>query len=167
MREEKIEVAVAGSKCRPFIRVEKDPDLFAACNELAEKLGPINSPDKAFELIEEAIGDEINEVFGVFTLDIHLRMKSFSQTGQGESSSVMAPIPATVRHAVMGGGDYAIIFHVHPSGIEAEPSDADRETTEAFVEAFDAVAIPLIDHVIVGGDIKNPSYYSFAEAGEL
>lgn len=155
------------SKCRPFLRVEKDAEAFAACNALADKLGPINDPKKAFKLIADAIGDEVTEVFGVATLDMHLRFKGLSETGRGESTSVMAPVQSTLRNALASGGDYAIIFHVHPSGVEAEPSDADIETTEAFVEAFDVVGMPIFDHIIIGGDAKRRSYYSFLEAGKL
>jgi DNA repair protein RadC len=156
-----------GATCRPFLTIQKDPERFAACNALADEVGPLNDPKKAFELLEEAIGDEVNEVFGVMTLDLHLRMKSMAETGRGEPTSVMAPIVPTLQAAVADGAQAAIIYHVHPSGIEAQPSEADIETTQAFVEAFDAVGITLLDHVIVGGDIRNRSYYSFAEDNAL
>src|SRR5271167_2125009 len=61
-----------GSKCMPFLKVEKDAEKFAACNALAEKIGPINTPKKAYQIIEDAIGNEVNEVFGLITLDLHL-----------------------------------------------------------------------------------------------
>ena len=153
-----------GAKCRPFIKIEKDADKFAACNALADKLGPINTPKKAFSLISDAIGDELNEVFGIMTLDIHLRMKGLAETGRGEPSSVMAPLQPTLQAAIADGAHAVIIFHVHPSGIEAEPSDADMETTEAFADACETIGLPLLDHVIVGGDKKRRSYYSFAES---
>lgn len=156
-----------GSKCRPFLRVEKDPEKFAACNALADEIGPINTPKKAYQLIEDAIGDEINEVFGVVTLDLHLRMKSVAETGRGEPSAVMAPMIPTLQAALIDGAHAVIIYHVHPSGVEAEPSDADKDTTKAFAEAFDTVDVKFIDHVIIGGDIRKRSYYSFAEDGAL
>lgn len=156
-----------GTKCRPFITVEKDAEKFAACNALADEVGPLDNPESAFRVISEAIGDEVNEVFGVLTLDIHLRLKGLAITGRGEPSSVMAPIPSTLQVAVADGAHACILFHVHPSGVEAEPSDADIETTEAFVDAFEKIEIALLDHVIVGGDVRNPSYYSFAEDGAL
>ena len=58
-----------------------------------------------------------------------------------------------------------ILFHCHPSGVEAEPSQADKDTTKAFVKAFEVVNVILMDHVIVAGSIKEPSYFSFAEEG--
>ncbi len=156
-----------GSKCRPFLTVQKDGERFAACNLLADEIGPLDTPKKAFKLIEEAIGDEVNEVFGVVTLDLHLRMKSIAETGRGEPSSVMAPMVPTLQAALIDGAHAVIIFHCHPSGIVAEPSQADKDTTEAFVDAFDTVGVNFLDHVIVGGDMKRRSYYSFLEDNAL
>lgn len=157
----------SGSRCRPFLRIEKDAEKFAACNSLADEIGPLDDPKKVFRLLEEAIGDELNEVFGVLTVDIHGRMKGMAETGRGEASSVMAPMIPTVRAALFSGGEGAILFHVHPSGIEAEPSKADKDTTKSFAKAFETVGLPLIDHIIVGGDARRRSYYSFAESGLL
>jgi DNA repair protein RadC len=156
-----------GSKCRPFLTVHKDDEKFAACNALADEIGPLNDPKKVFRLLEDALGDEVNEVFLVMTLDIHGRLKGMTETGRGEASSVMAPMIPTLRAALLSGGGGAILAHVHPSGIEAKPSDADIETTEAFDEAFEAIGMPLLDHIVVGGDVRNRSYFSFAEEGLL
>lgn len=151
------------SKCRPFFRIEKDSEGFAACNALADEIGPLNTPKKAYRLIGEAIGDEVNEVFGLVTLDLHLRMKNVAKTGLGEPAAVMAPMVPTLQLALIDGAHSVIIFHVHPSGVEAEPSKADKETTKAFVDAFDAVNVNFLDHIIVGGDVRRRSYYSFLE----
>jgi DNA repair protein RadC len=134
---------------------------------LADEIGPLNDPKKVFRLLEEAIGRELSEVFGVMTLDLHGRMKGMAETGRGEASSVMAPVIPTLRAALLSGGQGAILFHCHPSGIAAKPSQADKDTTKAFADAFDSIGMPLIDHIIVGGTSRKPSYYSFAEDGKL
>jgi DNA repair protein RadC len=159
--------ATPGSKCRPFLKVEKDAEKFAACNALADEVGPLNTPKKAYRIIGEAIGDEVNEVFGLVTLDLHLRMKSVAETGRGEPAAVMAPMVPTLQAALIDGAHAVILFHCHPSGIEAKPSQADKDTTKAFVKAFETVNVILMDHIIAGGDIKNRSYFSFAEDGLL
>jgi DNA repair protein RadC len=156
-----------GSKCRPFLTVQKDQERFSACNALADKIGPLDSSERAFELISEAIGDEVNEVFGIVTLDLHLRMKSVAETGRGEPSAVMAPMVPTLQAALIDGAHAVILWHCHPSGVEAEPSDADKETTEAFADAFEIVGVGLLDHIILGGSKEKPSYFSFLDAGLL
>jgi len=171
LREPKLRVASrrdsAPTRCAPFLKVEKDPERFAACNALADEIGPLNEPYKVAEYLEEAIGVEPNEVFGVLTVDIHGRVKGYTITGRGEASSVMAPVKPTVRAALLSGGEGAILFHVHPSGVEAEPSKADKDTTKAFARAFEQVDMRLIDHIILGGDVRRKSYYSFKEDGLL
>lgn len=154
-----------GSACRPFMRVEKDETLFRACNALADQIGPINSPKKANRLIREAIGNEVYEVFGLVTLDIHLRMKSIAETGRGESAAVMAPMVPTLQAAVIDAADSVILFHVHPSGVVAKPSDADKKTTRAFEKAFETINVNFLDHIIIGGDKQ--TFYSFAEDGAI
>lgn len=156
-----------GMRCRPFLRVEKDDESFAACNALADKIGPLNDPKKVAEFLFDYLGSANEEVFGVLTVDIHGRLKGYTETGRGEASSVMAPMIPTVRAALLSGGGGAILWHVHPSGVEAEPSEADEETTEAFADAFETVGMPFIDHVIIAGSARKPSYYSFKEDGRL
>lgn len=157
----------SGMRCRPFLRVEKDDEAFAACNALADRIGPLNDPKKVAEFLFDYLGNSNEEIFGILTVDIHGRLKGYTETGRGEASSVMAPVTPTVRAAVVSGGGGAILFHCHPSGVEAEPSEADEETTEAFVDAIEAVGIRFIDHVIIAGDARRPSYYSFLEDGRL
>lgn len=149
--------------CRPYFRIETDPEGFAACNKLADEIGPINTPKKAVRILEEVIGNEPYEVFGVMPLDLHLRYKPFVITGRGEAAAVMAPMVPTLQAALVNGAYAVIISHLHPSGIEAKPSEADNETTKAFVEAFEKVGVIFVDHVILGGDAKRRSYYSYAE----
>ncbi len=166
---ESVELAgrARGSSCRPFLTVQKDPERFAACNALADEIGPLDDPKKVFKFLESYLANSPNEVFGVLTVDIHGRLKGYTETGRGEASSVMAPMIPTIRAALLGGGEGAIIFHCHPSGIEAEPSKADKDTTKAFADGFESVGMPLIDHIIVGGDARRRSYYSFSEDGKL
>ena len=159
--------ATKGSKCRPFLKVEKDAEKFAACNALADEIGPLNTPKKAYRIIEDAIGDEVNEVFGLVTLDLHLRMKSVAETGRGEPAAVMAPMVPTLQAALIDGAHAVILWHCHPSGIEAKPSQADKDTTKAFAKAFETVNVILMDHIIAGGTVKKKSFFSFAEAGML
>jgi DNA repair protein RadC len=158
---------IKGSPCRPFFHIEKDPEAFAACNALADEIGPLNEPKKAFRLIEEAIGDEPYEVFGFVTVDLHCRFKSMGITGRGEAAAVMAPMVPTMQAILMDGSYGALICHCHPSGIEAKPSQADKDTTKAFEKAFEACGVIFIDHIISAGSMKQRSYFSFLEAGLL
>ncbi|MDY2755948.1 MAG: JAB domain-containing protein, partial [Candidatus Treponema excrementipullorum] len=51
-----------------------------------------------------------------------------------------------------------IVCHNHPSE-NPEPSDEDINSTKTLIEGSKLLGIPLLDHIIVGGD----SYFSFKE----
>lgn len=89
--------------------------------------------------------------------------------------------PINCHFASVGGLDYAmthprellkagilsnaagmILCHNHPSG-ELQPSKEDVQLTHRMQQVCWLVGIPLLDHVIVGGD--NSMYFSFKEKG--
>lgn len=55
-----------------------------------------------------------------------------------------------------------ILVHNHPSG-DVNPSDDDKSVTASLVRAGEIIEIPVLDHVILGGE----SYFSFLEKGIL
>lgn len=154
---------LAGAKCKPWLKVERDEAAFESCMAIAEKLGPIDGPKKAFEVLKESIGSEDQEVFGALYLDTHLYLRGFAETARGEIDSVMAPIGPTLRLAIAEGAQGILIFHCHPT-LYTEPSEGDIEVTKAFAKACSAVNIFLADHIVVGG---RKNFYSFADHGYL
>ena len=61
------------------------------------------------------------------------------------------------RKALLCNASKIMICHNHPSG-NVEPSIADIKVTEKIKEAGDLIGMPLLDHIIIGGEKK---YYSF------
>jgi DNA repair protein RadC len=148
--------------------VERDEPKYEACMALSEKIGPIDSPKKAFAFLKQAVGVEDQEVFGALYLDTHLYIRDFAETGRGEVDAVMAPIKPTLRIATLrlAMDDLAtglLIFHCHPT-LYSQPSDADKDVTKSFEEACDTLDLFFVDHMIIGG---MKEYYSFADAGLL
>lgn len=148
--------------CRPFVRLEKDVGAFSACQKIAEKLGRINTPKRAYEILRHAAGDEVAERFGVMTLDTHLHLRGLAQTGAGETDAVQAPKVPTLAVALVDHAAAAIIYHVHPAASDY-PSDADVEVTRSFARAFHEVGILLLDHVILAVGSRR-GFYSFHES---
>lgn len=54
--------------------------------------------------------------------------------------------------------------HFHPSG-NLHPSKEDAMLTDRMIKLCGLLGIPLLDHIIVGGD--NSQYFSFKEKGLL
>ena len=55
-------------------------------------------------------------------------------------------------------------MHNHPSG-NLNPSKEDTMITDRMATVCELLGVPLVDHVIVGGD--NKTYFSFREKGIL
>ena len=57
-----------------------------------------------------------------------------------------------------------MLIHCHPSG-NVFPSKADTMMTDRMNKLCELMGIPLIDHIIVGGD--NREFFSFREKGMI
>jgi DNA repair protein RadC len=66
------------------------------------------------------------------------------------------------RIAVRLNASSIIVAHNHPSG-DVEPSEQDIAITRRLLKASEVLAIPVIDHLIIAGEI----YKSFADSGLL
>ena len=81
-----------------------------------------------------------------------------------EGTITSAPVyPRIVVEAALRHQAAKVVFaHNHPGG-NADPSDEDIEVTRTLVGVFEALGIPVIDHIIVAG----PRTFSLSEAGLL
>ncbi len=101
----------------------------------------------------------------------HLYMLALNHTGK--ILGIFLVSKGTVSHtrlssrdifmrALMAGASCIIICHNHPSQ-NAAPSRDDVIATQKIKEAGELLDIPLMDHLIIGGD----SYFSFMDKGLL
>lgn len=67
-----------------------------------------------------------------------------------------------LKSSILSNAASIIIIHNHPSG-NLTPSKADTMTTDRMLKLGNLIGIPLLDHIIVGGD--NQSYFSFKSHG--
>ena len=81
-----------------------------------------------------------------------------------EGSITSAPVyPRLVVEAALRHHAAKVVFaHNHPGGV-AQPSEDDVTITRTLVGVLDALAIPVVDHLVVAG----PRTFSMAEAGLL
>ena len=71
--------------------------------------------------------------------------------------SYVTPREVFVRLCLCGAAGF-VLAHNHPGG-SITPSVSDMEVTKRMYDAGKLMSIPLLDHVIIGGD----AYYSFRE----
>ena len=155
-------VVPEGSVCRPWVRMEKDPQAFNACMALAEKVGPIEGHGRLYEIVRQQMQREDQEVFYAIVLDTHLGLRAMSEISRGGRDRVPTPMPDLARMAayqvVHYGGMGLAIAHCHPSG-KPRPSDADKQVTKAVEDVCSALGIMFVDHLVVGA--VGHGYYSF------
>lgn len=68
------------------------------------------------------------------------------------------------KASILSNAASMILLHNHPSG-NLHPSKHDTVITDRMLKLTSLMGIPLLDHIIVGGD--NKSYFSFKEKGML
>lgn len=149
-------------RCRPYMKIEKDQARFLACQKIADEIGPIGDPRKAYAILRVAAGLEVAERFGIMTLDTHLKLRGLWETGAGETDSVQAARVPTLQAAIADASAAVVLYHVHPAASDY-PSDADVGVTRQFATAFDQVGILLMDHIIVAAGSRS-GFYSFAQS---
>lgn len=67
-----------------------------------------------------------------------------------------------LKASILSNAARLIMVHNHPSG-DLTPSKDDIRLTDRMQKVTGLVGIPLMDHIIVGGD--NKEYFSFREKG--
>lgn len=99
------------------------------------------------ETMKMLLINQSNRVIGQYVLGI------------GGISSVLVDVRVALRTALKTAAVSIALVHNHPSG-KIEPSDEDDKLTKKFKNAFDALDIRLLDHIIINGEGK---YYSYAD----
>lgn len=111
----------------------------------------------------------MQETFFVIALNRKNYPMGFIRATVGTASSCLVHPREVFRYAIMESASAIIVAHNHPSG-DPSPSAADIQITRQLREAAKIVDIDLLDHVIVGEQVADPSgrgYYSFRDVGLL
>lgn len=123
-------------------------------NEIAR----IETPQEVYQLlVPECIGLTQEVFFGIF-LNARHQLIAYKSLFTGTVNGAMVHPRDLFREAIARNAASIIIAHNHPTG-DTTPSDADRHLTERLLSLGKELAIPVLDHVIIGAD----KYYSFVE----
>jgi DNA repair protein RadC len=113
------------------------------------------------DAIQVRLADLEYEVFACLFLDSRHRLIKFEELFRGTIDGAFVYPREVVKAALACNAAAAIFAHNHPSGV-AEPSEADKFTTQRLKQALGLIDIRVLDHFVVGDAI-----YSFAEHGLL
>ncbi len=124
----------------------------------------ITTPENAVEVLGGVMADLDREVVAVINLKTDGTPLNVNFASVGTVNGALAEPRELLKSSILSNAANVIIVHNHPSG-NLEPSKADISLTHRLVEVFSIMGIPLLDHVIVGGD--NRSFYSMHEKGTV
>jgi len=111
----------------------------------------IETPSHVFALLQaECQGLHQETFFGLF-LNARRQLISYKALFTGTLNSTMVHPRDLFREAIARNSAYVVIAHNHPSG-DITPSDADKHLTKRMVDIGIELAIPVLDHVIIGHD---------------
>lgn len=122
----------------------------------------IIKPKDILKLVKTAVGDTDREYFMVINLNNQNLPNSIEITSIGSLTETMVSPREVFKSAIVSNSARIILCHTHPSG-STSPSDADIKITNALVKIGKFLDIPVIDHLIVGGE----SVYSLMENGDI
>lgn len=134
------------------VRLIKDKPLFS------DKA--ITKPMDAVELLGDHLCELDREVICVINLRTDGLPLNCNFVSVGAVSECIAHPRELLKSSILSNASSMIIVHNHPSG-NLQPSKQDTVVTDKMLNLCELVGIPLVDHIIVGGD--NQSYFSFRE----
>lgn len=131
------------------VRLVKDAPIYSE--------HPFNSPYEVVGVLGEIMCELDREVVCVINLKSDLTPINVHFASMGALNEAMAHPRELLKTSILSNAASLMIVHCHPSS-NLEPSKADVRLTDRMIKVGDLMGIPLIDHVIVGGD--NSKYFS-------
>ncbi len=138
------------------VRLVKDTPLFS--NK------PITSPEDAVEVMGNYLCELDREVICVINLRTDGMPINCNFVSIGSVNECMAHPRELFKSSILANAASMIMVHNHPSG-NLKPSTSDTSMTDKMLQLCDLLGIPLVDHIIVGGD--NRTFFSYKEKGVL
>lgn len=112
---------------------------------------PCTRPEQAYDVLSPGLlGLEDEELHGLF-LDRRRQPIGVRPLTRGSHAFTIVDPRQILRVALKLGASAVILAHNHPSG-DPTPSATDLDVTERVARAGKIVGVPLLDHLVVGGD---------------
>lgn len=118
----------------------------------------LNNSKKIYEYFREMFLYEKQENFYAIYLDSKSKLISYKLLFKGTLNTSCVHPREIFKYAHLESAYSIIVIHNHPSG-DVTPSKEDEETTLNLMKIGKIMAIPVVDHIIIGKD----KYFSFYE----
>lgn len=124
----------------------------------------ITCPRDAIDVIGKVLSEMDREVLCVINLRTDGIPINCNFASVGGLNQAIAHPRELFKTSILSNAANMILVHSHPSG-SLQPSKEDTAITDRMIQLCGLVGIPLLDHIIVGGD--NSQYFSFKERGMI
>lgn len=122
----------------------------------------IRSPEDAYNLFKQFLGELDREYFVVMCLDMKNQPTAMNVCHIGSLNSSIVHPREVMKAAILSNSASILVLHNHPSG-HSKPSQEDIDVTRRLREAGKIMGIDVLDHLIIGED----SFVSQKEEGHL
>lgn len=121
---------------------------------------PLDSPIKIVSAMSEMMSRFDREVVGIINFKSDMTPINVHFASVGALNEAMAHPREIFKAAILSNAANMIMIHNHPSG-NLSPSEPDIMMTDRMIMAGEIMGIPVLDHIIVGGE--GNEYFSFRE----
>lgn len=135
---------------------------FRVVAETKAEYGTVKGPEQVAALIRKLTDGLTDERFYSVCLDNRNHVVAIHLCSIGDHCSTLVHPRSVYRTAVYSSAVAIVVAHNHPSG-DCEPSTEDIAVTRRLHEAGKTLGIPMLDHVIIGGQ----SHKSMRQLGYL
>ncbi|USK71252.1 JAB domain-containing protein [Peribacillus asahii] len=122
----------------------------------------VKSPEDAFILLKQFLGEVDREYFIVACLDTKNQPTAINVCHMGSLNASIVHPREVLKVAILSNSASIIVAHNHPSN-DPTPSREDIEVTRRLTEAGKIVGIDILDHIIMGTD----NFISLKEKGYI
>lgn len=123
---------------------------FRIVAETKTEYGKVKGPEQVADLIRKLTDGLTDERFYSVCLDNRNHVVAIHLCSIGDHASTLVHPRSVYRTAVYSSAVAIVVAHNHPSG-DCEPSPEDIAVTRRLHEAGKTLGIPMLDHVIIGG----------------
>lgn len=117
-------------------------------------------PSAVAEIIRAHIGQADREIFVVLFVNARRQVVGVNTVSVGTLSASLVHPREVFKGALLSNAAAVVVAHNHPSG-DVSPSSEDREATRRLIRAGELLGVPVLDHLIIGGE----GMFSFREHG--
>lgn len=134
------------------VRLVKDAPMFSEHS--------LTNPQEVMAVLGDYMCELDREVVCVINLRSDLKPINVHFASVGALNEAMAHPRELLKASILSNAASIMLVHCHPSG-QLFPSKADTMMTDRMNTICEMMGMPLLDHIIVGGD--NREYFSFKE----